>query len=123
MEEATSNIIYFTTCPGGSNVSILAYRAITTLEKNGHGKFIRLAGERGKEKDLERLTEAKNTAQKWLLVDGCDKVCGLKILENAGIKPDQYLRISSLGIARENSTDYTPDELDKVVTAIMELIY
>lgn len=58
MLENNNSVLCLVTCPGGSNVSLMAYKAATLLEKEGYGKFVRLGGEQFKEKDLKRLADA-----------------------------------------------------------------
>lgn len=110
------------TCPGGSNVFFLAYKTATRLEKQGYGRFIKLAGEQFKEKDRERLTGACKDFARWFLIEGCSKGCGQKVLDEVGIVPDRHLVISSLGIARVDSIEHTDEELETVYKAALEMI-
>lgn len=83
---------------------------------------MRLAGEKFQEKDIQRLSEARKNASKWVLVEGCPKGCGKKVLDSAGINPDRYFIVTSLGIERENRIDYTKEELDRVLSAVKEML-
>jgi hypothetical protein len=65
-ENSNGNVV-IVTCPGGSNVFLLAYKAATALEKQGYGKFVKLAGEKFQEKDLQRLNDVKEQAEQWVL--------------------------------------------------------
>ena len=112
----------FTTCPGGSNVSLMAYKAVSVLTKDGNGKFIRLIGEKAPEKDKQKLAEANEFASEWILIEGCDKSCGKKILDDSGISVQEHLLLTSLGIERENRIDYSPEEFEKVISAIKALL-
>lgn len=112
----------FVACPGGSNVSMLAYRAAAKLEKERYGKFVRLAGEQAKEKDLLRLVDAGKDAKQWVLIEGCSKGCGKKILDSAGIEVDIYFMVTSLGIERENKTDHTEEELELVLNTVKGML-
>ena len=122
MRENDNHDLCFVACPGGSNVSFLAYNAATRLEKEGYGKFVRLAGEQAKEKDLMRLAEAAKYAKQWVLIEGCSKGCGKKVLDAAGIELDMHFLVTSLGIARENKIDYTQEELEQVLTAVKGML-
>ena len=122
MIENDNGVMCFATCPGGSNVSLLAYKAVSTLEKEGYGKFVKLAGDQAKELDQKRLAEAVKYAKKWVLIEGCNKGCGKKVLDNAGIKPDKHFLVTSLGIERANKIDYSKDELAQLLTAIKEML-
>lgn len=122
MSEKNQGNTVIVTCPGGSNVSLLAYNAASNLEKQGYCKFVRLAGEKFQEKDIQRLSEARKNASKWVLVEGCPKGCGKKVLDSAGINPDRYFIVTSLGIERENRIDYTKEELDRVLSAVKEML-
>lgn len=112
----------FTTCPGGSNVSLLAYMAVSALTKDENRKFIRLVGEKAPEKDKQRLAEANEIAGEWILIEGCEKSCGKKILDDSDINVHKHILVTSLGIERENSIDYSPEELEKVISAIKSLL-
>jgi len=116
-----SNVI-IVTCPGGSNVSLLAYNAASTLEKQGYCKSIRLSGDRFPEKDRQKLSEAQNNTSKWVLVEGCSKGCAKKVLDSAGVKPDEHFLVTSIGIERENKFDYTTEEFDKVLLAVKKIL-
>ncbi|MHB8076763.1 putative zinc-binding protein [Desulfosporosinus fructosivorans] len=122
MRENDNSDLCFVTCPGGSNVSLLAYKAATKLEKERYGKFVRLSGEHAKEKDLMRLADAAKYVKQWVLIEGCSKGCGKKVLESAGIEADKHFLVTSLGIERENKIDHTQDELEQVLTAVKCMI-
>ena len=122
MLQNDERVVCFATCPGGSNVSLMAYKAASMLEKEGFGKFIRLAGDRAKDLDQKRLEEASKYAKQWVLIEGCNKGCGKKIFDTAGIQPDEHLLITNLGIERENKIDYSKDELEKVLKAVKAIL-
>lgn len=115
MAAEKENNTIIVTCPGGSNVSLLSYRAATILEKEGYGKFLRLRGDKFQEKDRERLLDAAKTAVKWVLIDGCPKACGKTALDNAGIQAGRYIVVTSLGIEREMKIDFTEEEVSRVL--------
>lgn len=98
-ENSNGNVV-IVTCPGDSNVFLLAYKAATALEKQGYGKFVKLAGEKFQEKDLQRLNDVKEQAEQWVLIEECTKGCGKKVLGSAGIEADKHFVVTSLGIER-----------------------
>ncbi len=122
MENQKNEAVCVTTCPGGCNVSMMSYKAATMLAKEGVCRFVRIAGEKAREKDTLRLQEADKMAEKWILVEGCEKRCGQEAFSIAGIQPDHCLCVTDLGIKRENKIDFTPDELDRVVQAVATMI-
>ncbi|OLN33179.1 putative zinc-binding protein [Desulfosporosinus metallidurans] len=122
MLENNNSVLCLVTCPGGSNVSLMAYKAATLLEKEGYGKFVRLGGEQFKEKDLKRLADAAKYAKQWVLIEGCIKGCGKKVLDGARIEADKHFLVTSLGIERENKIDYTDEELEQVLTAVKAIL-
>lgn len=122
MLETDNHDLCFVACPGGSNVSFLAYKTATKLEKEGYGKFVRLAGEHAKEKDQMRLADAAKYAKQWVLIEGCSKGCGKKVLDVAGIELDIHFLVTSLGIERENKIDHTQEELEHVLTAVKSML-
>jgi uncharacterized metal-binding protein len=122
LPDADSQTVVFVSCPGGSNVSLMSYKAATILEKQGYGKFVKLAGDKFKEKDLQRLSDAAKYAEKWVLIEGCTKGCGKKALDGAGINPNEHIVVTNLGIERENKIDYTNEELDQVLNAVKAVL-
>jgi len=114
--------ICITTCPGGSNVSMISYKVAAALDKEGYCTFVRVAGEKARDKDTARLNEADKAAQKWILLEGCNKGCGLEALKIAGITPEEHILVTDLGIQRENKTDFTPEELATVLEAVKKTI-
>lgn len=122
MSENNVKTVCLAACPGGSNVSMLAFKAASVLEKEGYGKFVKLAGEKAREKDTERLNEADQDAEQWVLIEGCSKGCGSDAFAIAGIKPDKRLLITDLGIERENKLDFTKEELETVLRAARNII-
>ena len=92
------------------------------MEKEGCGKFVRLAGDKFKERDLQRLADAAKDAKKWVLIEGCAKGCGKAILDAASINPDEHLIVTDIGIERENKIDYSQEELDRVLTAAKAIL-
>ena len=122
MSEGSGKKMIIVSCPGGSNVSLMSYKAAGILEKEGYGKFVRLAGEKFKEKDQQRLTQAAQDAEQWLLIDGCTKGCGKSALEDAGIKADHYVVVTDLGIEREMKIEFSDEEVDKVLNEAKKVI-
>lgn len=122
MPDTNGKTVVFVSCPGGSNVSLMSYKAATILEKQGYGKFVKLAGEQFKEKNLQWLNDAKKYAEKWVLIEGCTKRCGKKVLDSAAIEEDKHFVVTSLGIERENKIDYTKEELEKVISAVTAIL-
>lgn len=111
------------TCPGGSNVSLLAYSAAKALEKEGCVRFLRLPS--GEKFRLQRVSSLKEAAQEspfWVLVDGCSEGCGRALFEEAGISPQVSVIITDLGIPRTNKTDFNREELEKVVAKLKALL-
>ena len=120
MKTTKKDAICITSCPGGSNVSLMSYKAASILDKEGVCTFVRISGEKARKKDAERLLEADQKAEKWILLDGCEKGCGLEALSLVGIAPDVRLIVTNFGIERENKIDFTKDELEMVVRAARE---
>lgn len=122
MSEGSEKKRIIVSCPGGSNVSLMSYKAAGILEKEGYGKFVRLAGDKFKEKDQQRLKEAAQDTDQWLLIDGCTRGCGKTALEDAGIKADHYVVVTDLGIEREMKIEFSDEEVDKVLNEAKRVI-
>jgi len=84
-------------CSGGSNVGQATNQAAVELTREGVGKMFCLAGIGG---GLQSFVQAVRDAGPVVVLDGCAVGCAKAIMENAGLKAQQYLVATDLGIEK-----------------------
>ncbi len=69
------------------------------------------------------MLKATDQAKHIVTVDGCAVNCARKIVEQAGYTPDASLTlVNDCGIAKKSSFDFTNEDLQTVVKAIMHTV-
>lgn len=84
-------------CSGCADVGALSDQAARKLTREGKGKMACLAGIGARISGIVKSTEA---ADKILAIDGCPLDCSKKMLEGAGFKIFQHLRLSDHGFEK-----------------------
>ena len=105
-------------CSGAADVGEISDRAARRLTKEGKGKMFCLAGVGGRVPDL--LAKV-SSAQKILVIDGCETECARQTLVGAGFKTFEHLRLKSLGFEKGQSPA-TFDNIQRVVNKAAELL-
>ena len=69
------------------------------------------------------VLKATESARRIITVDGCTVNCARKIVENAGFIPDRSITlVNDCQIAKKSSFDFTGDDLQTAVQAILQAI-
>lgn len=84
-------------CSGASDVGGLTDRAARQMTLDGTGKMYCLAGIGGRVDGIMANTKA---AAKVLVIDGCKEECARKIMELAGFKEFQHLKLVEMGFEK-----------------------
>ena len=95
--EPTEILIF--SCSGGSNVGQIANQAGVKLTQDGIGRFFCLAGIGG---HVSGMIESTKGGKMLIAIDGCPVACAKKTLEHTGFNIDEYVEITSMGIARKS---------------------
>lgn len=104
-------------CSGASNVGELSNAAAVNLTKEGFGSKACTASLAIETPSVMKKTE---DADEIVVIDGCPVGCARQIAENAGVKIDQYLIVTKLGIKKIGDMDIVEDDLETVVSAAWE---
>ena len=97
-------------CSGSSNVGQAANEACKLLYWDGKARIGCIAA-------IGAHIEAfvtPNKSRKVVCIDGCPNMCGLKTLQQAGIKPEVCIVVTELGIKKSMDMKYGPEEVQKV---------
>jgi uncharacterized metal-binding protein len=69
------------------------------------------------------VLKATESARRIITVDGCTVNCARKIVENAGFIPDRTITlVNDCQIAKKSSFDFTDDDLQTAVQAILQAL-
>jgi uncharacterized metal-binding protein len=69
------------------------------------------------------VLKATDNARRIITVDGCTVNCARKIVEAAGYTPDRSITlVTDCQITKKSSFDFTEDDLQTVVQAILEAL-
>jgi uncharacterized metal-binding protein len=104
-------------CSGASNVGELSNAAAVLLTKEGFGNKACTASLAIETPSVMKKAE---DADEIVVIDGCPVGCARHIAENAGVKIDQYLIVTKLGIKKIGDMDIVEDDLETVVSAAWE---
>jgi uncharacterized metal-binding protein len=103
--------IMLLSCSGASNLGQLANQAVVELTCEGFGKMFCLAGIGAQ---IGSYVQSVKDKEEMVVIDGCEKACGLKILSKNGIEPENHVIVSKLGIEKNDRLDINTDDLAKV---------
>lgn len=81
-------------CSGAADTAEIADRAVRSLHKAGTAKMFCLAGIAG---DVELILANTRSANRMLVVDGCDSDCAKKTMQKKGFENFTHFRVTDLG--------------------------
>lgn len=94
-------------CSGAADVGEIADRAARMIHRGGRGRLCCLAALARQNADA---IAAASGADKILVIDGCAQDCAKATLEQAGLTGFRHIRVSDLGMAK-NETAVTPERV------------
>lgn len=101
-------------CAGQANTGQISNLAAVELTGEGYGSIACVAklaiGDEG-------LVKSAKNADEVVAIDGCPLHCAKMIALARGVVPAQHVVVTDLGIAKGPSKDYTPDDVENVVSA------
>lgn len=104
-------------CSGASNVGELSNAAAVKLTKEGFGNkacTVSLAIK------TPSVMERVENAGEIVVIDGCPVSCAKRIADNSGVKVDQYVIITELGINKISDMDILDEDITKTVSAVKD---
>jgi len=104
-------------CGGISEEGLVAYLVARRLAAEGFCNVLCLAGVSGSD---EQTLTAMRSATLVVAIDGCEKDCAAKTLEQAGIRKVKHIRITDLDSQGSDSRS-TPVKVRKAVQRAKEL--
>ncbi len=105
-------------CSGAADVGQLSDLAARKLGAEGAGKMFCLAGVGGRVSGIVASTEA---AASILAIDGCPLDCAKHTLQEAGFKEFEHVRVTDLGLKKDNSP-VSDERVEQVAARGRELL-
>lgn len=106
-------IIY--ACSGCSDVAQLANDAAVMLDHAGDFEMSCISGVGGR---VQPLLAIARSGRPTTVIDGCPLHCARTCLENAGVTPDDHVRLYEMGFKKHYGKSYG----DEAVSEVCELI-
>lgn len=103
------------TCSGISNTGKVTTQAAQVLLQRKPGQYVWMHARQS----AAKLDAKLGDAEKIFVIDGCTDCCATKKLTAAGHKPDCHIIATGLGIEKRGMAEVQFDEIEKVVTAIL----
>ncbi len=114
----TDGNIMILACSGASNVGQLSNRAAVELTQEGFGKMFCLAGIGG---GLSGFVQSAKDVPRLVAIDGCEVGCAKATLKRAEVPLQDYIVLTSLGIAKNKDFDLKHLEIQKVKDEIKKV--
>jgi uncharacterized metal-binding protein len=105
-------------CSGASNVGQLSNRAAVELTQEGFGKMFCLVGIGG---GLSGFVQSAKDAPRMIAIDGCEVGCAKATLARAEVPLQDYIVLTSLGIAKNKDFDLKHLEVQRVKEEIKKV--
>ena len=104
------------TCSGVSNTGKLTTQAGMLLMQRKPGRFQCMNCKQSQ----ESLRAEASGAELLIVLDGCTDCCATKKISAAGLTADVHIIATDLGIEKKGMGEVQYDEIEKVVSAVME---
>ena len=65
------------------------------------------------------LEEATRSAERLLVLDGCESACALRKLRGIGVEPDLHIVVTECGIAKDGMAEPRFDEIERLAGAVI----
>ncbi len=111
---ATASVLVFP-CSGGSNVGQITNEAALDLDRTHQARIYCLAGVAA---HIPGMVDSAKSASTVIAIDGCPVACARIALEHAGIRVDQSIIVTNLGIEKKHAFIWDMDDVEKVIAAV-----
>lgn len=110
-------IVY--SCSGCSSAAQMANHLALRLDRLGRAEMSCIAGVGGAVGPLVKLAKSKRPI---LAIDGCALHCAKQCLAQRDVTPTHHVTLSDLKVRRTMHTDFDPEEAERVLERLLELL-
>lgn len=102
-------------CAGGSNVGQIANEAAVDLDRTRVARIYCLAGVAA---HIPGMVDSAKSASRVIAIDGCPVACAKTALEHAGVRIDQAVIVTELGIDKNHQFNWNIEDVEKVIAEV-----
>jgi len=106
-------------CSGCSNVAQLANNIALSLDQHGDAEMSCIAGVGG---HVPKLVKTAKSGRPIIALDGCALACVANCLKKHGIKANNHIILSELGLKKRYKTAFNETECETITTDIRNRI-
>lgn len=103
-------------CSGASSAAQMANHIAVKLDRLKVAEMSCIAGVGG---DVKPLVRTALSGRPIIALDGCPLQCAAKILQRHGLKADQHVDLSQLGVKKRQHEDFEPAEAARVLEQLL----
>lgn len=103
-------------CSGSSSAAQMANHIAVKLDRMKVAEMSCIAGVGG---DVKPLVNVAKSGRPIIALDGCPLQCAAKILQRQGLKADQHVDLSQLGVKKRQHEDFDPVEAARVLEQLL----
>lgn len=102
-------------CSGASSAAQMANHIAVKLDRLKVAEMSCIAGVGG---DVQPLVKTALSGRPIIALDGCPLHCAAKILARHGLKADQHVDLSELGVKKRPHEDFDPQEAARILARL-----
>jgi len=106
-------------CSGCSDIAQITNHVAIALDRDGDAEMSCITGVGG---NVPGIVRAAKSGRPIIALDGCPMSCCKSCLEQRDLEPDVYVRFDELGFAKNKGKDFIPEEADKAVEIVKDII-
>lgn len=100
---------------GWANVGQIANEAAVDLDRTHVARIYCLAGVAA---HIPGMVDSAKSASRVIAIDGCPVACAKNALEHAGVRIDQAIIVTELGIEKKHSFIWEIEQVETVISAV-----
>ena len=112
----SANLPLVYSCSGSSSAAQMANHIAVKLDRMKVAEMSCIAGVGG---DVKPLVNVAKSGRPIIALDGCPLQCAAKILQRQGLKADQHVDLSQLGVKKRQHEDFDPAEAARVLEQLL----
>jgi uncharacterized metal-binding protein len=112
------NTVLFS-CSGASNCGQIANQSAMKLDEAGRGKFFCIAGIGAHN---EKMIQSAKRAQRIIVLDGCATACAKNSAQHAGLKVNDWVCITDIGIKKVHQFTVSQQDIKMVEEHVIQML-
>jgi len=106
-------------CSGCSDIAQITNHVAIVLDRDGDAEMSCITGVGG---NVPGIVKIAKSGRPLIVLDGCPMSCCKSCLKERDLEPDVYVRFDELGFSKNKGKDFIPEEADRAVEIVKDLI-